>query len=373
MKMIPMTLGILLLGSSGYLASAQEPEDRLTQLEKEVAALRQEQNSLSPAHSVYIGGYGELHYNNLSGDGGASNKDEIDFHRFVLFFGYDFTDRIRFHSELELEHSLSGDGKPGEVELEQAYIDIDINADHTLRGGLFLIPVGILNEKHEPPTFYGVERNGVEKDILPTTWWEAGVGLHGRFTDSTTYAVYLHSGLMTSSNNTYAIRNGRQKVAEAKASDFAGTLAINWSIPGVTLGGTLHYQSDITQGEPEGGAAVLGTIHTDLQKGPFGFRALFAQWELDGDGPKSSGADQQYGWYLEPSYRVSDNIGLFVRYSEWDNIAGTAGANGRKVQYDAGINWWPHHQVVCKADYQWQDNENEKDQSGFNLGIGYNF
>ncbi|OUR86695.1 porin, partial [Methylophaga sp. 42_8_T64] len=33
-----------------------------------------------------IGGYGELHYNNLEGKNGASDKEEVDFHRFVLFF-----------------------------------------------------------------------------------------------------------------------------------------------------------------------------------------------------------------------------------------------------------------------------------------------
>ena len=45
-----------------------------------------------------IGGYGELHYNNLEGEGGASDLDRLDFHRFVLFFGHEFNDRIRFFS-----------------------------------------------------------------------------------------------------------------------------------------------------------------------------------------------------------------------------------------------------------------------------------
>ncbi|OUR68170.1 porin, partial [Cycloclasticus sp. 46_83_sub15_T18] len=119
------------------------------------------------ADKTTIGGYGELHYNNLSGKGGASDKDAIDFHRFVLFFGHEFSDDIRFFSELELEHSIAGDGKDGEVELEQAYIDFDLNDQHTARAGLFLLPVGIINETHEPPTFYGTERNPVEKNIIP--------------------------------------------------------------------------------------------------------------------------------------------------------------------------------------------------------------
>ena len=120
-----------------------------------------------------IGGYGELHYNNYDGD-----DAEIDFHRFVLFFGHEFSDSVRFFSEFELEHSIAGDGKAGEVELEQAYVEVDINEEFSSKVGLFLIPVGIINETHEPPTFYGVERNGVEKNIIPATWWEAGVAFN---------------------------------------------------------------------------------------------------------------------------------------------------------------------------------------------------
>jgi opacity protein-like surface antigen len=90
-------------------------------------------------------------------------------------------------------------------------------------------------------------------------------------------------------------------------------------------------------------------------------------------GPESVGADRQHGWYVEPSYRPCDEVGFFVRYSEWDNRAGDRGADSGKAQVDAGVNWWPHEQVVLKADYQWQDNEDGKDQNGLNLGIGYDF
>ena len=96
----------------------------------------------------------------------------------MLFFGHEFSDSVRFFSEFELEHSIAGDGKAGEVELEQAYVEVDINEEFSSKVGLFLIPVGIINETHEPPTFYGVERNGVEKNIIPATWWEAGVAFN---------------------------------------------------------------------------------------------------------------------------------------------------------------------------------------------------
>ena len=109
-----------------------------------------------------LGGYGELHYN-------GGEADEVDFHRFVLFIGHEFNDRLRLFTEFELEHSLAGEGKPGEVELEQAWIEFDVTDTQHARAGLFILPVGILNETHEPPTFFGVERNQVESAIIPTT------------------------------------------------------------------------------------------------------------------------------------------------------------------------------------------------------------
>lgn len=349
-------------------------QERLEILERRLDALGQSRQETDQTKQVQLGGYGELHYNNLSGEGGASDKDSIDFHRFVLFFGYDFSDRIRFSSELELEHSLVGDGEPGEVELEQAYIDLDLTENHTARAGLFLVPVGFINLTHEPPRFYGVERNPVEKNIIPTTWWEGGLGLYGELGAGWHYEAAVHSGLNTSTGSTYAVRSGRQKVAEATASDPAGTLALSWNAPGVTVGGAVQYQSDITQGsDSAAGSAWLGELHASVQRGPLELRGLYAEWVLDGDGPESMGADRQYGWYVEPSYRVTESVGVFARYSEWDNQAGSGASASGKTQVDAGVNWWPHEQVVFKADYQWQDNENGKEQNGVNLGVGYEF
>ena len=102
-----------------------------------------------------LGGYGELHFNMWEDQASGNDKNEVDFHRFVLFLDHEFDDRLRFISELEIEHALSGDGQPGEVELEQAYVEYDWADRHSVKAGLFLVPVGILNETHEPPTFYG--------------------------------------------------------------------------------------------------------------------------------------------------------------------------------------------------------------------------
>jgi hypothetical protein len=323
-----------------------------------------------------FGGYGELHYNNLDANHSdtGSDKDELDLHRFVLFFSHEFTDDIRLFSELEVEHALAGEGKDGEVEMEQMYIDFDLNEQATARAGVFLLPVGILNETHEPNTYYGTERNPIEKNIIPTTWWEGGAGLHGQFAPGWSYDVYLHSGLETSAGDKYAPRKGRQKTSEALAKDWAGTARIKWTgIPGLELAASAQYQDDITQSQDDdAGSATLLSAHAVYENGPFGLRALYARWDLDGDGPDSVGADKQDGFYVEPSWRINDKFGVFARYNEWDNQAGDSDGS-EKEQIDVGINYWPHEDVVVKADYMTQDFDDEKGQKGFNLGIGYQF
>ena len=365
-------LGSLLIAVA---ASAETVNERLDRIDEELEEIRgSSAESGSKESAVSLHGYGEMHYNNLDGSGGAASKRELDFHRFVLYVGYDYTERIRFVSELELEHSLSGEGKSGEVELEQAFIDIDLTDATTLRAGLFLLPVGLLNTLHEPPHFNGVERNSVEKNIIPTTWWEGGAGLHGACESGWNYAAYIHSGLSTSSNSAYAVRSGRQKVSKADADSVAATVALGWQGRGVAVGGALQYQDDLTQGtDAAAGQAWMGELHLDAARGPLQLRALYAEWQLDGDGPKDVDADRQAGWYVEPAYQVCDAVTLFARYSEWDNQAGGSASMSENAQWTLGLNWYPHEQVVFKADVQWQDHANGKEQDGFNLGMGYAF
>ena len=330
------------------------------------------------SNKTSIGGYGELHYNNLEDQNGSADKDEIDFHRFVLYFGHEFNDDLRFFSELELEHGIAGEGKSGEIELEQAYIEYDINEQHRVKGGLFLAPVGILNETHEPNTFYGTERNPVEKNIVPATWWAAGTMFSGEIAQGFSYDVAVTSGLDVSKRGTkssYKIRDGRQKVSKALADDFAYTGRIKWTgIPGVELAATAQYQEDITQSQDStAGSATLFETHAVIKRGAFGLRALYATWDLDGDGPKSAGYDEQTGWYIEPSFQINNNFGIFARYNEWDNQAGSS-TDTEYQQIDLGVNWWPHKDVVVKVDYQDQSVPAGKAElDGFNVGLGYQF
>jgi hypothetical protein len=327
-----------------------------------------------------IGGYGELHYNNLNATDPSRDVDEIDFHRFVMFFGHKFSDKVRFYSELEVEHAYisdSGGDTPGEVEVEQAFVEFDWRPGLHAKAGLFLLPVGILNETHEPPTFYGVERNSVESIIVPSTWWEAGAGMNGSWGSGWNWDVALTSGLAipTEGSNAFRIRSGRQKVAKALASDGAIIGRLRYlGISGLQAAVTVQYQADPSQLAGDGlDDGTLIEAHIDYQRAGFGLRALYAQWNFSGEAVEAANADKQSGWYIEPSYRLNEWIGFYTRYETVD----AARDQDKFDQWELGLNWWPHENVVIKFDYRNRDHDlvsqRGRDFTGFDLGVGYAF
>lgn len=327
-----------------------------------------------------IGGYGELHYNNLSAEDPSRDVDQIDFHRFVLFFNHEFNDRTRLYSEVELEHSFiadTGGNTPGEVELEQAYLEFDLRPNLHAKAGLFLVPVGILNETHEPTAFYGVERNDVENIIIPTTWWEGGAAMNGLFGSGWAWDLALTSGLgmETTGSDAYRVRSGRQKVAEALANDGAITGRLRYlGIPGLQAGVTVQYQFDPSQVKNDGlDSGTLLEGHVEYRRGGFGLRALYARWDFTGEAVEAAGAERQSGWYVEPSYRLNEHVGFYTRYEQVD-------AYRRSDQFDQwefGMNWWPVENVVVKLDYRDRNydlvSENGRSFTGFDVGLGYSF
>ncbi len=367
------------------LASADE-EIKETGVKVEATASRVEEGIAAGGQSLasswtertQIGSYGEMHYNNLTdkNDTGG-DKDELDFHRFVFYLGHEFSDTTRMFSEVELEHAVAGDGENGEVELEQAYVEHDLNSTMHMKAGLFLIPVGILNLTHEPDTFYGVERNNVERYILPTTWWEGGLALNGEIAPGWSYETAFTSGLkLDADEGQYMIRDGRQEVSEADASDPAYTANIKYTgIAGLELGATLQYQQDLYQGKYiDDINAVLYSAHVAWREGPFGLRAVAASWDINNAIDNIQvGADTQEGWYVEPSWLLLRDLGIFARYSEWDNQAGSGG-DGEFSEWDMGVNYWLEEHVVFKLDYQFQDAPSDQQElEGLNLGVGWSF
>ena len=186
-----------------------------------------EEDMVAAPNAVTIGGYGELHYTaNVPEEGPRSN--EIDMHRMVLYIGKQFNNRIRFASELEIEHAIAGNGNVGEVSVEQALIDYRFTDEQSgtgimgIRAGIMLVPMGIVNQWHEPPLFHGVERPTVDKLIIPSTWREGGIGFYHEPTERLSYELYVMGGLNPMKfSSSKGIRGGRQKVGEARTDGLA--------------------------------------------------------------------------------------------------------------------------------------------------------
>jgi Phosphate-selective porin O and P len=397
-------LSLVILSMLSGHAMATSIEDKIDMLQDEIDQLKvkaayAEKNKGGMqgfADNTTVGGYGELHYNNFSGDvpvGQTRAKDEIDFHRFVLFFGHRFNDWISFKSELELEHSNTEN--EGQVELEQAYLDFNFSEKLNAKAGIFLIPLGLINETHEPPTFYGVERNTIETRILPSTWWEAGVSLYGELAPGWKYQAGVTSSLAAEhfeDFSTKGVREARRNVSEAPAENFGVHGRLDYSgMPGLTVGtsvfsGNTGQDNDTLDADAR---LTLWDIHGRYSVDKFDLRALYAQGHLsDADKINTAfGFDEVasrfYGWYMEAAYHIWKNgeqdFAPFVRFEKWNTQADIP---NNIVRNDAsendiwtvGANYWPHPQVVLKADYQKFDKpDGDKGDKRFNLGLGYMF
>ena len=187
--------------------------------------------------SLTIGGYGEATFNLPEGENG-----ELDVQRLVLLFGYNFSEKVQFISEIEFEHVE-------EVFVEQAFVNYSIGDNLSLRGGLMLIPMGIINEYHEPTTFNGTERPAVDTKIVPTTWRELGIGVKGSIPSaSMNYQVYVFNGFKSTSadgdggikghlNGESGLRGGRQKgIKSTVDTPTFSTKFDYYGLPGLRLG-----------------------------------------------------------------------------------------------------------------------------------------
>jgi len=397
---------------SPIAANAQSTTDeKVETLKKEVDRLKGEVDQLradrradgtTPAKpdtsDTSIFGYGEFNYNRY-GDPERTNK--ADLRRFVVGFGHRFDDRITFNSEIEIEHAVASSSDQGEVEVEQAYLDYKFNDAAIVKGGLFLIPLGLLNETHEPPTYYGVERNEVETRIIPTTWRELGFGVHGLLGSSGfKYDVGIttgfDSGKLDDPNTGIASAHQEGQLANAKDPSFYG--ALNYQRPGLLVGGGLFSGNTGQNGQSDpalkGVAArlTLWDVHAKYSVAGFEMRALYTAGKL-GDADKvnavTAAAPTPFaapksllGWYVEAAYHVyragDFDVAPFARLERYqiqqqeDPALGVfQDATNNERLWTAGINFKVHPQVVIKTDVQRYSTDKTKNR--FDVGLGYMF
>ena len=174
-----------------------------------------------------IGGYAEGVYRNRVGADG-NGDDTTDALRTVLYVGYKWDDWIVFNTELEFEHAGTSGGGSSSVEL--ATLDFLFSDELNARMGLVLIPMGFVNEVHEPPFYFGTQRPEPERTIIPSTWRENGAGIFGSLGETLHYRAYVVNGLDGSGFSSSGLRDGRQKGSRTKANDLAVVGRFDWDL-----------------------------------------------------------------------------------------------------------------------------------------------
>ena len=428
-KIFQAALALLLL-SPPLMAQQATRQDTLRELMRRVDILTQEiekarlgevaekeyvsQYGMGPAASriyqtektgVSIAGYGEMVYQNFSDDrddgtpSGAANQ--IDFLRSIVYVGYRFNDWLLFNSEIEFEHAMTGEDAPGEVAIEFGFIEAKLHPAVNFRAGMLLVPMGIINELHEPPTFHGSLRPEAERRIIPATWRANGFGLVGTTPAGVDYKLYVIESLNAANFSSNGIRSGRQNGGKAVAEDLALTGRLNYTgFPGLDFGGSFFVGNTGQTLTDSTGADIDATVsmfalHFMFSRQGLELRGLFAQSTIDDvarlngalglSGSKSVG-ETQNGFYLTAAYDVmplfikgsSHYLAPFVQYEQFntqdDVPTGFAKNPARdRTNVTLGLTYKPHPNVAFKFDYVNRDNEADTAVDQFNLAVNYLF
>jgi hypothetical protein len=364
-----------------------------------------------------IGGYAEGGYTAVIADKRKSgDRSSADFTRAVLYAGYKFTDRILFNTEIEFEHATTEltatNDEGGSVSVEFATLDFLIQDEVNARAGLVLIPMGFLNEIHEPPFYYGTHRPDVERLIIPTTWREVGGGLFGRIADQVEYKIYAVTSMNGEGFDASGIRDGRQQGSESLAEDLAVVARVDWEpIPELMIGGSAFHgetgqdQSFDSDGDgfedvhlPDA-AFTLWEAHSEVNTHGLRVRGLFSMGHLADSGKLTRDllatgelgageaiAENTLGGYGEIGYEVlqwiAPNSGWtlepFVRAeyidTQYDMPSGFDADKSQQFQvYTVGISAKPIPNVVLKLDYRNRVARRGQLGDEVNLGIGVVF
>ena len=400
MKLYILTVFII----SSFMVIAQET-DQITTLNDKYQYENIADKLLNNNKGLTIGGYGQIDYNQPISST-TMNNGTLDVHRLVLLFGYNFNDRLKFVSEIEFEHVK-------EVYVEQAFMQYKLNSYINLRGGLMLIPMGIVNEYHEPPTFNGVERPMVDKYIVPTTWRELGFGISGNIIEaSLKYQLYVVNGFNgydgdATLNGKNGLRKGRQKGADSYISspnlstkvEYYGIRGLNIGLAGYfgktqsTAYDKLEKSDNEAIKSADSTAVGISMVGLDMRyqlKGlAFRGQLIYSSFNNTAAYNQKLSSDlgsEMMGYYAEISYDVfslndkfSSQLIPFVRYEVYDTHHKVDNTiimeNAYNMTYiTAGISWKITPQVVVKSDYQFFKSKGaDKYSQMFNAGIGLMF
>lgn len=319
-----------------------------------------------------IGGYGEMFYaHTTKADGSKSSI--VDVYRFVPYIGYKFSDNIILNTEIEFEHGgVANDGGTavgGEVIVEFMYLDFLINKNLNLRAGNMLMPMGLINERHEPTLFTTVQRPSTSKYLIPSTWHESGVMAFGDIVDGVEYKLAALTALDPSDSGSKWLRDGRNGAFKNTNPKLSITARVDYTgYNGLMAGVSIYRDSEL----------LMADIHVDYKMS--GFRAYGVYTQTTRSNATDLQVQKANGGFLNTSFDVlsltsfSETLPLFVQYESINPQAqvlnATDGESTNTVTF--GLNYFPHPQVVLKADYALATTQSNTDKVA-SVSMGFVF
>lgn len=332
-----------------------------------------------------IGGYGEMYFANKKSDGVNGSTSKVDLYRFIPYIGYKFSDNIILNTELEFEHggiaNNDGTAEGGAVVIEFYYLDFLFNENFNVRAGNLLVPMGYVNQKHEPTLFTTVQRPNTSKYLIPSTWSESGAMVYGTINENIDYKAGLVTGLDDNTTGYKWIRNARGGSFTNEDPSLGGFVRVDYTgIKGLLVGAAVYADNRIK----------MFDIHADYKIGAFEAYGVYTQTTRSNTGQLAAGeSTKAKGGYLNLSYDILSltsskyRAPIFIQYDSVDTQASLVAP--ATAQYDpvntttVGINFYPHEQVVFKVDYAMSDNtfgndlstyaKNGEDVFSFSLGF----
>lgn len=421
-RILIVTVGLLICPQ--VLFAQDDAKDETEELRRRIDALAQEIERLKlgealveadqmrfgfgPAASkiyrtergVSIGGYGEAVYYNYAGskdDGSNGKADVTDLLRAIVYVGYKFNSKWLLNTEFEFEHGTTSGGA-GSVSAEFVHLEYTHSPAFNMRFGLLLVPMGLVNELHEPTVYMGANRPDVEKAIMPSTWRENGLGIYGD-TGVFSYRAYVVNGLRGARFSSGGLRGGRQKGGKAVSDHFGlvGRADVT-PRPGFLFGGSVYYGNsgqDMARGNPNLKVPTgIYEGHVDIRHSGLWFSALAAFAKLDdvaalnealGKTGSGSVGETLNGYYVQAGYdllhRTAYTGQSFMPYLRYERLNTQASvpsgyesnpAND-KGSITLGAAYQPEPRIVFKADYKNNNNESDSGLDQFNLQVGYVF
>ena len=284
-------------------------------------------------------------------------------HRFIVNYGSIISPKVRLNSEIEYEYGGyvtnkddADNNQEGQIKIEQAWVDYDMSDLFTFRSGIVLVPVGQLNIYHDSDMRDFTARPLVNYYIIPTTWMDTGVGLHGSIEHGDfeyTYEGYVINGL--DSENSYSTTKGLRNMRPNFKNDTNKGKAITGRL-GVIPNINTNFGFSSYQGQ---GGQSLFALDGRYSVGQLSLKSEVATYTDDFDN-NANGFNLEGKYNISPFFNLKEEINLIARVEQVDLVASNSD-EGQINRTSIGFNFKPVPSLLYKVEYSFNESQDSTD------------